>query len=51
MTDSIIFGQLIEPKKQIRFKTTIAKPCKSFEVWVRFHQMKNKTKIRLSNEC
>lgn len=51
MTDSIIFGQLIEPKKPIKFKTTIAKPCKSFEVWVRFHQMKNKTKIRLSNEC
>lgn len=32
MTDSIIFGQLIEPKKTIRFKTTIAKECKSFEV-------------------
>lgn len=51
MNDSVIFGQLIEPKKKIKFKTTIAKPCKSFEVWVRFHQMKNKTKIRLSNEC
>lgn len=51
MTDSIIFGQLIEPKKAIKFKTTITKECNSFEVWVRFHQMKNKTKIRLSNEC
>lgn len=51
MTDSTIFGQLIRPIKPIKFKTTIAKECKSFEVWVRFHQMKNKTKIRLSNEC
>lgn len=51
MNDSTIFGQLIESIKPIKFKTTIVKPCKSFEVWVRFHQMKNKTKIKLSNEC
>ena len=49
MTDSIIFGQLIEPKKQIRFKTTIAKPCKSFEVWVRYMQLKERVRIQLQN--
>jgi hypothetical protein len=50
MKDSVIFGQLITPIEPIKFKTTIAKPCKSFEVWVRYHQMKNKTKIKLSND-
>lgn len=51
MTDSVIFGQLITPIKSIKFKTTIAKPCKSFEVWVRYMQLKERVKIRLSNEC
>ena len=51
MTDSIIFGQLIEPKKPIKFKTTIAKPCKSFEVWVRYMQLKERVKIKLVTEC
>lgn len=50
MTDSIIFGQLIEPKKPIKFKTTIAKECKSFEVWVRYMQLKERVKIKLSND-
>lgn len=51
MTDSIIFGQLIEPIKPIKFKTTIAKPCKSFEVWVRYMQLKERVKIKLVTEC
>jgi hypothetical protein len=51
MNDSIIFGQLITPIKPIKFKTTIAKHCKSFEVWVRYMQLKQRVKIRLSNEC
>ena len=49
MTDSIIFGQLIEPKKPIKFKTTIAKECKSFEVWVRYMQLKERVRIQLQN--
>jgi hypothetical protein len=49
MTDSIIFGQLITPIKPIKFKTTIAKPCKSFEVWVRYMQLKERIKIQLQN--
>ena len=51
MKDSAIFGQLITPQEVVKINTTIAKKCKSFELWVRYHQMKNKTKIRLSNEC
>lgn len=49
MNDSIIFGQLITPIIPIKFKTTIAKPCKSFEVWVRYMQIKERVKIQLQN--
>lgn len=50
MNDSVIFGQLITPIEPIKFKTTIAKPCKSFEVWVRYMQIKERVKIQLSND-
>lgn len=50
MKDSTIFGQLITPIELIKFKTTIAKPCKSFEVWVRYMQIKERVKIKLSND-
>lgn len=50
MNDSTIFGQLIEPVNPIKFTTTIAKPCKSFEVWVRYMQLKQRVKIQLQND-
>jgi hypothetical protein len=49
MNDSTIFGQLIKPKKVVKLNTTIAKPCKSFELWVRYMQIKQRVKIQLTN--
>jgi hypothetical protein len=49
MSESTIFGQLIIPKKVVKINTTIAKPCKSFELWVRYMQINNKVKIQLTN--
>jgi hypothetical protein len=51
MNDSTIFGQLIKPKEVVKINTTIAKPCKSFELWVRYMQIKQRVKIQLSNQC
>jgi hypothetical protein len=49
MSESTIFGQLITPKEVVKINTTIAKPCKSFELWVRYMQIKNRVKIQLTN--
>jgi hypothetical protein len=49
MSDSTIFGQLIKPKKVVKLNTTIAKECKSFELWVRYMQIKNRIRIQLTN--
>ena len=51
MSDSAIFGQLITPKEVVKINTTIAKECKSFELWVRYMQIKQRVRIQLSNEC
>jgi hypothetical protein len=51
MNDSTIFGQLIKPKEVVKLNTTIAKHCKSFELWVRYMQIKHRVKIQLSNQC
>jgi hypothetical protein len=49
MSESTIFGQLITPKEVVKLNTTIAKECKSFELWVRYMQIKNRVKIQLTN--
>jgi hypothetical protein len=49
MNDTTIFGQLITPQKVVKINTTIAKECKSFELWVRYMQIKNSVKIQLTN--
>jgi hypothetical protein len=49
MSDSAIFGQLIKPKEVVKLNTTIAKECKSFELWVRYMQIKNRVRIQLTN--
>ena len=49
MNDSTIFGQLIQPKEVVKLNTTIAKPCKSFELWVRYMQIKQRVRIQLTN--
>jgi hypothetical protein len=49
MSESTIFGELITPKEVVKINTTIAKPCKSFELWVRYMQIKNRVKIQLTN--
>jgi hypothetical protein len=51
MSESSIFGQLIKPKEVVKLNTTIAKECKSFELWVRYMQIKNRVRIQLSNQC
>jgi hypothetical protein len=51
MSESSIFGQLIQPKEVVKLNTTIAKECKSFELWVRYMQIKNRVRIQLSNQC
>jgi hypothetical protein len=51
MSESTIFGQLIKPKEVVKINTTIAKECKSFELWVRYMQIKNRVRIQLSNQC
>jgi hypothetical protein len=51
MSESTIFGQLITPQEVVKINTTIAKQCKSFELWVRYHQIKNRVRIQLSNQC
>jgi hypothetical protein len=51
MSESSIFGQLIQPKEVIKLNTTIAKECKSFELWVRYMQIKHRVRIQLSNQC
>jgi hypothetical protein len=51
MSDSAIFGQLIQPKEVVKINTTIVKKCKSFELWVRYMQIKNRVRIQLSNQC
>jgi hypothetical protein len=51
MSESVIFGQLIQPKEVVKLNTTIAKECKSFELWVRYMQIKNRVRIQLSNQC
>jgi hypothetical protein len=51
MSESAIFGQLITPQKMVKINTTIAKECKSFELWVRYMQIKHRVRIQLSNEC
>jgi hypothetical protein len=51
MSDSAIFGQLITPKKVVKLNTTIVKECKSFELWVRYMQIKQRVRIQLSNQC
>jgi hypothetical protein len=50
MTDTSIFGELIQAKKPLKVKTTKVKPCKSFETWVKYMQFKNKTKIQVPSE-
>jgi hypothetical protein len=49
MSESSIFGQLITPKEVVKLNTTIAKECKSFELWVRYMQIKNRVRIQLTN--
>jgi hypothetical protein len=49
MSESSIFGQLITPKEVVKLNTTIAKECKSFELWVRYMQINNKVRIQLTN--
>jgi hypothetical protein len=49
MNDTTIFGQLITPKEVVKINTTIAKECKSFELWVRYMQIKNRVRIQLTN--
>jgi hypothetical protein len=51
MNDSTIFGQIIQPKEVVKINTTIVKECKSFELWVRYMQIKNRIRIQLSNQC
>jgi hypothetical protein len=51
MNDTTIFGQLIQPKEVVKINTTIAKPCKSFEFWFIYMQIKNRVRIQLSNQC
>lgn len=51
MNDTTIFGQIIKPKEVVKLNTTIAKECKSFELWVRYMQIKHRVKIQLSNQC
>jgi hypothetical protein len=51
MSESAIFGQLITPQEMVKINTTIAKQCKSFELWVRYMQIKHRVRIQLSNEC
>ena len=49
MNDTTIFGQLIQPKEVVQLNTTIAKECKSFELWVRYMQIKQRVRIQLTN--
>jgi hypothetical protein len=49
MSESAIFGQLITPKEVVKLNTTIAKECKSFELWVRYMQIKHRVRIQLTN--
>ena len=49
MSESTIFGELIKPKEVVKLNTTIAKPCKSFELWVRYMQIRNRVRIQLTN--
>jgi hypothetical protein len=49
MNDTTIFGQLITPKEVVKINTTISKECKSFELWVRYMQIKNRVRIQLTN--
>jgi hypothetical protein len=49
MSESSIFGQLITPKEVVKLNTTIAKECKSFELWVRYMQIRNRVRIQLTN--
>jgi hypothetical protein len=49
MNDSAIFGQLITPKQVVKINTTIVKQCKSFELWVRYMQIKQRVRIQLEN--
>jgi hypothetical protein len=51
MSESTIFGELITPQKVVKLNTTIAKECKSFELWVRYMQIKQRVRIQLSNQC
>jgi hypothetical protein len=51
MSESSIFGELIKPKEVVKLNTTIAKECKSFELWVRYMQIKQRVRIQLSNQC
>jgi hypothetical protein len=49
MSDSAIFGQLITPQEVVKLNTTIVKKCKSFELWVRYMQIKHRVRIQLTN--
>ena len=52
--DTQIFGEIIKPKgydlPQVNIKTVFSCKRKPLEVWVRYHQIKNKLKIRLASE-
>ena len=50
MTDTSIFGELIQAKRPLKVRTTKVKTCKSFETWVKYMQFKNKTKIQVPSE-
>jgi hypothetical protein len=50
MTDTSIFGELIQAKQPLKLKTTKVKTCKTFETWVKYMQFKNKTKIQVPSQ-
>ncbi len=52
--DTQIFGEMIKPKgldlPKVNIRTVLTCKRKPLEVWVRYHQMKNKLRIRLASE-
>jgi hypothetical protein len=50
MTDTNIYGLIIQAKQPLKVKTTKVKPCKTFETWVKYMQFKNKTKIQVPSQ-
>ena len=52
--DTQIFGEIIRPKgydlPKVKINTVLTCKRKTIEVWARYHQMKNKLKIRLASE-